>query len=87
MPADRVQAAAEIRASVPGARVRPMRLDLASLKSVAAFAAEFKRAKLGRLDVLLNNAGIMACPYGTTEEGFELQFGTASTVHFDIAVF
>ncbi|HEY6761997.1 MAG TPA: oxidoreductase [Baekduia sp.] len=53
-------------------------LDLASLASVRAFAAGWS----GELDVLINNAGIMAVPQGRTEDGFELQFGTNHLGHF-----
>jgi NAD(P)-dependent dehydrogenase (short-subunit alcohol dehydrogenase family) len=56
--------------------VRP--LDLASLASVRAFAAGWS----GPLDVLINNAGIMAVPQGKTEDGFESQFGTNHLGHF-----
>jgi NAD(P)-dependent dehydrogenase (short-subunit alcohol dehydrogenase family) len=58
-------------AGMPGqTEVRP--LDLASLASVRAFAAGWT----GPLDVLVNNAGIMAVPAGRTADGFELQIGT-----------
>jgi NAD(P)-dependent dehydrogenase (short-subunit alcohol dehydrogenase family) len=53
-------------------------LDLASLASVRAFA----EAWTGDLDILINNAGIMAVPQGTTADGFELQFGTNHLGHF-----
>ena len=79
---DKAQAAlAKIRVEIPNARAEIMPLDLTSLKSVRRFAAEFK-AKYGRLDVLLNNAGIMMVPYAKTEDGFEKQFGTNHLGHF-----
>jgi NAD(P)-dependent dehydrogenase (short-subunit alcohol dehydrogenase family) len=53
-------------------------LDLASLASVRAFADGWS----GDLDVLINNAGIMAVPHGKTVDGFELQFGTNHLGHF-----
>src|SRR4051794_23919049 len=53
-------------------------LDLASLDSVRAFADAWS----GSLDVLVNNAGIMAVPQGKTADGFELQFGTNHLGHF-----
>ena len=56
-------------------------LELDSLASVRAFAQRFL-AKHDRIDVLLNNAGIMACPLGHTKDGFELQFGTNHLGHF-----
>lgn len=71
----------EIVAEIPNAPAEIMQLDLASLDSVRAFAAAFK-AKYDRLDVLVNNAGIMMVPYGTTEDGFERQFGTNHLGHF-----
>jgi NAD(P)-dependent dehydrogenase (short-subunit alcohol dehydrogenase family) len=54
------------------------RLDLASLESVRAFADGWS----GKLDILINNAGIMAVPQGKTVDGFELQFGTNHLGHF-----
>ena len=54
-----------------------MQLDLASLRSVHAFATKFQ-AKYPRLDLLVLNAGVMACPKRTTEDGFELQIGTSN---------
>jgi NAD(P)-dependent dehydrogenase (short-subunit alcohol dehydrogenase family) len=74
-------AAARITGSTPDARVTVVRLDLASLASVRA-AAEEIRASHGRLDLLINNAGLMIPPYGTTADGFELQFGTNHLGHF-----
>lgn len=56
-------------------------LELSSLTSVRTFTDRFI-ANHDRLDVLLANAGIMAVPYGTTEDGFELQFGTNHLGHF-----
>jgi NAD(P)-dependent dehydrogenase (short-subunit alcohol dehydrogenase family) len=53
-------------------------LDLASLASVRAFAAGWS----GDVDILINNAGIMAVPQGKTVDGFELQFGTNHLGHF-----
>jgi NAD(P)-dependent dehydrogenase (short-subunit alcohol dehydrogenase family) len=66
----------------PDAKVSAEPLDLSSLASVAAFAAE--RTKHGRpIDLLINNAGIMAVPTRhTTADGFELQFGTNHLGHF-----
>ncbi len=70
-------AAAEsaIRASVPDASIEYGILDLASLQSVRAFADWFL-ATHDRLDVLVNNAGVMFTPLERTADGFELQFGT-----------
>jgi len=79
---DKAQAAAtQIQTEFPDASVEVMPLDLSSLQSVREFAAAFKE-KYDRLDVLLNNAGIMMVPYGVTQDGFERQFGTNHLGHF-----
>ncbi len=65
----------------PGAIVEVMELDMARLDSVKRFAGEF-RSKYDTLDVLVNNAGIMATPYKLTTDGFEMQFGTNHLGHF-----
>ena len=72
-------AAESIRADAPDARVDVEALDLASLASVHAFA---ERVQPSRLDLLINNAGVMAAPYGRTADGFELQLGTNHLGHF-----
>ena len=74
-------AAARIQAGAPGAAVTVVALDLASIPSVRA-AAQKIRARHGRLDLLINNAGVMMPPYATTADGFELQFGTNHLGHF-----
>jgi NAD(P)-dependent dehydrogenase (short-subunit alcohol dehydrogenase family) len=61
-----------------------MALDLSSLESVRAFAAEFQ-GKHSRLDFLVLNAGVMACPKSLTKDGFEMQFGTNHLGHFLLA--
>jgi len=71
----------EIRAAHPGADVEAMQLDLSDLGSVQRFAEAF-RAKHSRLDLLINNAGIMVPPYGKTAQGFETQFGVNHLGHF-----
>jgi NAD(P)-dependent dehydrogenase (short-subunit alcohol dehydrogenase family) len=58
-----------------------MELDLANLASVRAFADAFHRHHQ-RLDVLCNNAGVMAIPFRRTAHGFEMQFGTNHLGHF-----
>lgn len=63
------------------APARLMLLDLGSLESVQAFAENFK-ANYEQLDVLMNNAGIMATPYGITQDGFEKQIGVNHLGHF-----
>lgn len=75
------RAKAEVLQSVPDARLDVMKLDNASLASVRAFAAAFK-AKYDRLDILLNNAGVMAIPRTVTEDGFEMQLGVNHLGHF-----
>jgi NAD(P)-dependent dehydrogenase (short-subunit alcohol dehydrogenase family) len=68
---------ARVAAAIEGeTEVRP--LDLADLASVRAFAAAFT----GPLDLLINNAGIMAVPEGRTADGFELHIGTNHLGHF-----
>lgn len=79
---EKAQAAlGELLADVPNAQAEIMQLDLASQASVHQFATAFK-AKYDRLDLLINNAGIMMVPYGKTEDGFERQFGTNHLGHF-----
>ena len=81
---DRVKGAGaheRLRAEVPGADVEVAPLDLADLASVRTFAAEFS-AGHDRLDVLVNNAGVMAIPRRETADGFEMQFGTNHLGHF-----
>jgi NAD(P)-dependent dehydrogenase (short-subunit alcohol dehydrogenase family) len=75
------QAAARIAATAPGADVMVQPLDLASLDSVRAAAAEL-RARHPRIDLLINNAGVMFTPRQATRDGFELQLGTNHLGHF-----
>ena len=76
------RAAEPIRAGAPpNASVELIELDLASLASVRACADKLL-AEGKPLDVLIANAGVMACPQGTTAEGFETQFGTNHLGHF-----
>jgi NAD(P)-dependent dehydrogenase (short-subunit alcohol dehydrogenase family) len=73
----------EIEAAAPGADVELAELDLGSLASVEAFALSFRAAHGERgLDLLVNNAGVMAPPRRETADGFELQFGTNVLGHF-----
>ncbi len=71
-------AAGRIRSAVPGADVQPAVLDLADLESVRAFPA----GAPDRLDLLINNAGVMAAPRRVTKQGFESQFATNHLGHF-----
>lgn len=57
------------------------KLDLASLESVRTFADKILNSE-PRLDILINNAGVMACPYQKTQDGFEMQFGVNHLGHF-----
>ena len=75
------EARAEVLAVNPAARLDVMALDNASLASVRAFADAFK-ARYDRLDILLNNAGVMAIPRALTEDGFEMQLGVNHLAHF-----
>jgi len=65
----------------PSADVALQELDLTSLDSIRA-AAEQLRADHDRIDLLINNAGVMYTPKSTTKDGFELQFGTNHLGHF-----
>jgi len=66
---------------VPDAQLELEELDLASLASVREFAERFRADREG-LDLLINNAGVMAPPRRRTADGFELQFGTNHLGHF-----
>src|SRR6185437_7792959 len=67
--------------TAPGANVTVQPLDLASLDSVRAAAGEL-RARHPRIDLLVNNAGVMFPPRQATADGFELQLGTNHLGHF-----
>jgi NAD(P)-dependent dehydrogenase (short-subunit alcohol dehydrogenase family) len=74
-------AAARIAALSPHADVALQELDLTSLEAIRA-AAEQLRSEYDRIDLLINNAGVMWTPKSTTKDGFELQFGTNHLGHF-----
>ncbi|WP_123605015.1 oxidoreductase [Micromonospora sp. Llam0] len=74
-------AADRIRAERPAGTVSCARLDLADLDSVTEFAEAY-RADHDRLDLLINNAGVMLTPLRRTRQGFELQIGTNHLGHF-----
>jgi NAD(P)-dependent dehydrogenase (short-subunit alcohol dehydrogenase family) len=80
-PARGADAEQRLREAVPAADVRLEPLDLASLTSVREFCGQVAAAYDG-IDVLVNNAGVMAIPRATTADGFELQFGTNHLGHF-----
>ncbi|MBN1927048.1 MAG: SDR family NAD(P)-dependent oxidoreductase [Prolixibacteraceae bacterium] len=76
-----IKAKSEMLDSNPEGDIDVMKLDLADLASVRLFVEEYKQNN-SRLDVLLNNAGIMATPYFKTKDGFEAQLGTNHLGHF-----
>ncbi|TVP53246.1 MAG: SDR family NAD(P)-dependent oxidoreductase [Halomonadaceae bacterium] len=71
----------DIRGDHPEAKLELMALDLADLASVRQFTDTFKQ-HYDRLDILINNAGVMAPPLQHTKDGFEMQFGTNHLGHF-----
>lgn len=73
-------AIAEIKKSVPDAAIEHLPLDLTSFSSIREAASTFT-LKESRLDLLINNAGVMATPYSLTKEGYEIQFGTNHMGH------
>jgi NAD(P)-dependent dehydrogenase (short-subunit alcohol dehydrogenase family) len=75
------KAKADIIRNHPQVNIKVMQLDLGDLASVKSFAAAIKQ-NYTKIDVLLNNAGIMMPPYFTTKDGFEGQFGTNHLGHF-----
>lgn len=70
-----------IKSAAPNAKLEFMTLDLADLDSVAAFAGTYQ-ARHQKLDILCNNAGVMALPLARTQQGFEMQIGTNHLGHF-----
>ncbi|KAI8062405.1 hypothetical protein BC940DRAFT_336481 [Gongronella butleri] len=70
----------EIKAATGSEKLEFMRLDLMSLAAVKAFADEFK-AKHKQLHILMNNAGVMAPPFGLSADGIEQQFATNHVAH------
>ena len=75
------KAADEVRRASGSSNVVFQQLDLASLTSVRRFCERVLKEE-PRIDILINNAGIMACPYWKTEDGFEMQFGVNHLGHF-----
>ena len=70
-----------ITGSQPDAQIDTLLMDLADLDSVRS-AAEQLRQREPKIDLLINNAGVMACPQAQTKDGLELQFGTNHIGHF-----
>ncbi len=82
----RAEAAAdEVRRIAPSAKLELESLDLASLKSIEAFAARLAKQH-PVVDGLINNAGIMAIPRRTTADGFEMQLGTNHLGHYALTL-
>lgn len=80
--AEKLEGAAErIRSRVPEADLELGIVDLSSFASIRSFADGYL-ADHDAIDLLINNAGVMACPEGRTADGFELQFGTNHLGHF-----
>ncbi|MBX7501611.1 SDR family NAD(P)-dependent oxidoreductase [Qipengyuania sp. YG27] len=77
----KLAAAADEIAETTGAKVDTLVCDLASLDSVRAAAKEANE-RFENIDLLINNAGVMACPLGRTADDFEMQFGTNHLGHF-----
>lgn len=75
------EAVAAIRETVPEARLETILCDLGNLASIRTCGAE-ARARLDKIDLLINNAGVMASPFARTADGFEMQFGTNHLGHF-----
>jgi NAD(P)-dependent dehydrogenase (short-subunit alcohol dehydrogenase family) len=75
-------AAEQIRARSPQASIEVRRLDLADLASIDEFAWLWRESHPDGLDMLINNAGIMAIPRRDTADGFEMQLGTNHLGHF-----
>lgn len=71
----------EIKKRSGSENVHFMELDLASLESVKKFSLQFHEVE-NRLDILINNAGVMACPKSLTEVGFEIHMGVNHLGHF-----
>jgi NAD(P)-dependent dehydrogenase (short-subunit alcohol dehydrogenase family) len=72
-----------VKGEVPGALTATVKLDLASLSSVRAAAAEL-HALAPEIDVLMNNAGVMFTPFSRTADGFEVQLGINHLGHFEL---
>jgi len=70
-----------IKAASPNADITVRELDLSSLVSIKAFSDGILK-DFQQLDILINNAGIMMCPYSKTKDGFEMQMGTNHLGHF-----
>ncbi|EME48984.1 hypothetical protein DOTSEDRAFT_162941 [Dothistroma septosporum NZE10] len=79
-PSKAEAAISEIQQAVPNGKVSFIQMDLTSFESIKRAAESFK-SRSNRLDILINNAGIMAVPYSKTSEDYEIQFGTNHMGH------
>jgi len=75
------ESVAAIRESVPKAQLDTLTVDLGSLESIRAATSRARQA-FPKIDLLINNAGVMATPFEHTRDGFERQFGTNHLGHF-----
>ncbi len=75
------QAKEMIIKEIPDGKIEVLPIDLMDLSSIETFAKSFKE-KYTKLDILINNAGIMTCPFALTKDGFESQMGTNHLGHF-----
>lgn len=75
------EALRDIKAESGSEKIHFLQLDLASLESVRDFSKKFHE-KESKLHILINNAGVMACPQSYTKDGFETHFGTNHLGHF-----
>ncbi|KAF8013399.1 hypothetical protein BT93_I1293 [Corymbia citriodora subsp. variegata] len=66
---------------LPSAKIDVMELDLSSMESVRKFASDYRSSALP-LNLLINNAGVMACPFTLSQDNIELQFATNHLGHF-----
>ncbi len=75
------EAVAAIHAELPDAQLDTITVDLGSLESIRASTSR-ARQRFAKIDILINNAGVMATPFTHTADGFEMQFGTNHLGHF-----
>lgn len=75
------ESVAAIHAAHPKAQLDTLTVDLTSLENIRA-ATSRARQRFGKIDILINNAGVMATPFTHTHDGFEMQFGTNHLGHF-----
>ncbi|KAF2745808.1 retinol dehydrogenase 12 [Sporormia fimetaria CBS 119925] len=73
-------AISDIKSTIPDAQIEHLPLDLTSFASISSAASTFKSRET-RLDILINNAGVMATPYTLTSDGYEIQLGTNHMGH------